>query len=164
MKTFREFILEAEAEIKWNTGSLKGSGKSPSDTAKQKQAQLNRTAREKPSPEVSGRVSRMKRGISGATALAKDDPNDQKPETTATRMQRTGRVSKNTLTTGNASKPRDTSRRGGSLPNIAASADDNMARRGQRTTGRYTGNQHGQTGSGGTGTDSTGASKLGGRR
>jgi hypothetical protein len=157
MKTFREFILEAE--IKWNTGSLRGSGKSPSDTAKQKQAQLNRTAREKPSPEVFGRVSRMKRGISGATTLAKDT--DAKPETTATRMQRTGRVKQNT---GYASKPRDTSRRGGSLPNISASGDDSMARRGQRYTGRYTGNQHGQTGSGGTGTDSTSASKLGGHR
>jgi hypothetical protein len=61
----------------------------------------------------------MKRGISGATTLAKDT--DAKPETTATRMQRTGRVSKNKLTTGNASKPRDTRARGGSLPNIASS-------------------------------------------
>jgi hypothetical protein len=138
MKTFREFILEAEAEIKWNTGSLKGSGKSPSDTAKQKQAQLNRTAREKPSPGVFGRVSRMKRGISGATALAKDDPNDQKPETTATRMQRTGRVKQNT---GYASQSRDTRGRVGSLENIPSSAGEGEntstgGRFGDRRSGR----------------------------
>jgi hypothetical protein len=137
MKTFQEFILEAE--IKWNTGSLKGSGKSPSDTAKQKQAQLNRTAKEKPSPEVFGRVSRMKRGISGATTLAKDT--DAKPETTATRMQRTGRVSKNTLSTGNASKPRDTRGRAGSLENIPSSAGEGEntstgGRFGDRRSGR----------------------------
>jgi hypothetical protein len=92
MKTFREFILEAE--IKWNTGTLKGSKKSPSDTAKQKKANLERGARQKPSPEVFTRLTKIKRGISGADTLAKDT--DPKPETTATRMQRTGKMRKNT--------------------------------------------------------------------
>lgn len=92
MKTFAEFILEAE--IKWNTGTLRGSGKSPSDTAKQKRANLEREARNKPSSKVNSRVSKIKKGISGADTLAKDT--DPKPETRATRMQRTGRMRQNT--------------------------------------------------------------------
>ena len=92
MKTFQEFILEAE--IKWNTGTLKGSKKSPSDTAKQKKANLERESRNKPSPKGFSRLNKIKKGISGADALAKDT--DPKPETTATRMQRTGRMRKNT--------------------------------------------------------------------
>jgi hypothetical protein len=92
MKTFVDFLLEAE--IRWNTGSLKGSKKSPSDTAKQKRATLERDARQKPSPKVFSRLTKIKKGISGADTLAKDT--DPKPETTATRMQRTGRMRKNT--------------------------------------------------------------------
>ena len=92
MKTFQEFILEAE--IKWNTGTLKGSKKSPSDTAKQRKAKLERDAKQKPSPKVFSRVTKIKKGISGADALAKDT--DPKPETRASRMQRTGRTTVNT--------------------------------------------------------------------
>ena len=92
MKTFAEFILEAE--IKWNTGTLKGSGKSPSDTAKQRKVNLDRKAKQKPSPEVFSRLTKIKKGISGADTLAKDT--DPKPDTTATRMQRTGRMRQNT--------------------------------------------------------------------
>jgi hypothetical protein len=110
MKTFQEFILEAE--IKWNTGTLKGSKKSPSDTAKQKKAKLERDAKQKPSPKVFSRVTKIKKGISGADALAKDT--DPKPETTATRMQRTGRT---TVNTGYA----QTGRRGRIGPDSASS-------------------------------------------
>lgn len=92
MKTFREFILEVK--LKWNTGTLKGSGKSPSDTAKQRKATLERDTRQKPSPEVFSRLTKIKKAISGADTLAKDT--DPKPETTATRMQRTGKMRKNT--------------------------------------------------------------------
>jgi hypothetical protein len=92
MKTFANFLLEAE--LKWNTGTLRGSGKSPSDTAKQKEAQLKRDAKQKPSPEVFSRLTKIKKGITGADTLAKDT--DPKPESTATRMQRTGRVRTNT--------------------------------------------------------------------
>ena len=92
MKTFQEFILEAE--IKWNTGTLKGSKKSPSDTAKQRKAKLDRDARQKPSPKVFSRVTKIKKGISGADALAKDT--DPKPETRASKMQRTGKMRVNT--------------------------------------------------------------------
>ena len=92
MRTFREFI--AEAEIKWNTGTLKGSKKSPSETAKAKRATLERTARQKPSPEVFKRLTKIKKGISGSDTLSKET--DPKPETTATRMQRTGKMRKNT--------------------------------------------------------------------
>lgn len=90
MKSFREFVLEAE--VKWNTGSLKGSGKSPSETAKQRRSQIERTAREKPSPQVFSRLTRIRKGISGADTLAKDT--DKKPETTATRLR--DRTRKNT--------------------------------------------------------------------
>lgn len=76
MKTFREFILEAE--IKWNTGSLKGSGRSPAETAKQRKSQIERTARQKPSPEVFSRLTKIKKGISGSDTLSKDT--DPKPE------------------------------------------------------------------------------------
>lgn len=93
MKTFRQFILETK-EIKWNTGTLRGSGKSPSQTAKQRKSQIERTARQKPSPEIFTRLTKIKKGISGADTLAKDT--DPKPETTATRMQRTGRMRQNT--------------------------------------------------------------------
>jgi hypothetical protein len=92
MKNFADFLLEAE--IKWNTGTLPGSRKSPSDTAKQKKANIEREARTKPSPKVFSRLTKIKKGISGADTLAKDT--DPKPETTATRMQRTGRTRKNT--------------------------------------------------------------------
>lgn len=92
MKTFREFILEAE--IKWNTGSLKGSGRSPAETAKQRKSQIERTARQKPSPEVFSRLTKIKKGISGSDTLSKDT--DPKPETTATRMQKSGKMRKNT--------------------------------------------------------------------
>lgn len=126
MKTFREFILEAE--IKWNTGTLRGSGKSPSDTAKQKQAQLGRTARKKPSPNVFGRLSRMKPAISGATALAKDT--DAKPETTATRMQRTGRVKQNT---GYATFKDTPTSSVGTTSNVGRTGTHDLRQRGRRT-------------------------------
>ena len=93
MKTFKEFILEVK-EIKWNTGTLSGSGKSPSQTAKQRKSQIERTARKKPSSEIFTRLTKIKKGISGADTLAKDT--DPSPETTATRMQRTGRMRQNT--------------------------------------------------------------------
>ena len=92
MKTFQEFILEA-SKIKWNTGTLKGSKKSPSDTAKQRKAKLEKDLRQKPSPRGFIRLTNIKRGISVADIRAKDT--DPKPETTATRMQRTGRTTVN---------------------------------------------------------------------
>lgn len=92
MKTFQQFILEAQ--IKWNTGSLKGSGKSPAETAKQKRSQIERTAKEKPSPKVFSRLTKIKKGISDSDTKAKES--DPKPETKATTMQRTGRMRQNT--------------------------------------------------------------------
>jgi ssDNA-binding replication factor A large subunit len=134
MKTFREFILEATIQ-----------------ELRAKARMLRQKGDDAGALEVEKQAGELQVGTQAKIdAATRDKPRDKPRE--------------NTWVSGKPSKPRDTSRRGGSLPNIAASADDNMARRGQRTTGRYTGNQHGQTGSGGTGTDSTGASKLGGRR
>lgn len=90
MKTFREFILEAE--IKWNTGSLKGSGRSPGDTAKQRAAQLSAKSRTKPT--LMPQVAKFRKKITQVDTLAKET--DPKPETTATRMQRTGKMRQNT--------------------------------------------------------------------
>lgn len=92
MKTFAQFILEAE--IKWHTGTLKGSGKSPSDTAKQRKANVERQARTSPTSSTFSRIARSKQAISNADTRAKDT--DPRPETTATRMQRTGKERKNT--------------------------------------------------------------------
>ena len=134
MKTFREFILEATIQ-----------------ELRAKARMLRQKGDDAGALEVEKQAGELQVGTQAKIdAATRDKPRDKPRE--------------NTWVSGKPSKPRDTSRRGGSLPNIAASADDNMARRGQRTTGRYTGNQHGQTGSGGTGTDRTGASKLGGRR
>ena len=92
MKTFREFILEAE--IKWNTGILKGSRKSPAQTSDQKRANIARTAKTNPSPSIFARLKRMDVGRTAANILAKET--DPAPQTTATRMQKTGRMRQNT--------------------------------------------------------------------
>lgn len=140
MKTFKEFILEAE--IKWNTGVLKGSGKSPADTAKQRQALLNREAGKNPSPELFGRVARMKRGISASDTLAKDT--DPRPETTATRMRRTGRER---INTGRATFSDTPISSGGTESNVDRSGIHDLRQGGRRigpasapdevTSGRY---------------------------
>jgi hypothetical protein len=135
MKTFRVFILEATIQ-----------------ELRAKARMLRQKGDDAGALEVEKQAGELQAGTQDKIRLALTRDNPRSPQ------------NPNSYITGKPSKPRDTSRRGGSLPNISASADDNMARRGQRTTGRYTGNQHGQTGSGGTGTDRTGASKLGGRR
>ena len=131
MKTFSEFI--AEAEVRWNTGTLKGSGKSPSDTAKQKMTKVTQSQRTASSPQqiaqTTQRLQRMKAGISGADEESKT--RDPRPETTATRAQRTGRMRVNT---GRASKSADTRGRSGSLPNVASPAGEGS---GSRVAGRY---------------------------
>ena len=91
MRTFNEFM--AEAKVAWYAGSLRGSKDSPAKTAKRKKANLEREAREKPSPETFSRLSRLKKGIASGEERAEGE---EKPETKATRMQRTGRMRKNT--------------------------------------------------------------------
>ena len=130
MKTFSEFI--AEAEVRWNSGTLKGSGKSPSDTAKQKMSKVSQSMRtSSPSDmvKIAQRLKRFKSAISGSDEESKT--RDPRPETTATRAQRTGRMRVNT---GYASKPADTRGRSGSLPNVASPAGEGS---GSRVAGRY---------------------------
>ncbi len=157
MKTFQEFILEAEliendqqelaqlnAKIKFLQQKISaGKGKpGDKDTLEKLGAQRAELSREVSSSAKVG------------AELNKDKP--QEPE------------NKNTITGGGYAQT-GRSRRAridqDTLPgqsNIADPRDDRMARKGQTYTGRY-GNQHGQTGSGGKGTDRTGASRLGGR-
>ena len=101
MRTFSEFI--AEAEIKWNSGRLKGSGKSPSDTAAQKISQVSRqTTARGTTPErmvqIAQRVKKMRSAVSGANEVAR--ARDPRPEN-----KDAGRT--NTKISGYASKPRD---------------------------------------------------------
>jgi len=133
MKTYSEFILEAEP-IKWNTARLKGSGKSPADTAKQKLTNLSKqmTARGTTPQQmvnIAGRIKRMKAGITNADE--KFRTKDPRPETRATTAQRTGRMRVNT---GYASKPADTRGSTGSLSGIASPAGEGS---GSRVAGRY---------------------------
>lgn len=92
MKTFKEFILEAE--VPWNTGVLKGSGKSPSDTAKRKIAQLSAQSRNprmtfQQQVGVAQRVKKMRAAVTGAGEMAKS--RDPRPESQDTKMRRSGR-------------------------------------------------------------------------
>jgi hypothetical protein len=112
MKTFSEFILEAE--IAWNSGRLKGSGKSPSDTTTQKISQVSRqmTARgTTPSQmaQIAHRVKKMKSGFSKANEVAKTQ--DPRPDN-----KDDGRT--NTKIRGYASKPRDVVSRVGTTSNV----------------------------------------------
>jgi hypothetical protein len=131
MKTFSEFI--AEAEVRWNTGKLKGSGKSPADTAKQRMTKVTQSQRTASSAQqiaqTTQRLQRMKKGISTSDEIAKTQ--DPRPETTATRAQRTGTMRVNT---GYASKSADTRGRSGSLSGIASPAGEGS---GSRVAGRY---------------------------
>jgi hypothetical protein len=112
MKTFSEFIVEAE--VAWNTGSLKGSKKSPSATASQKMTQLGRqmtNARTTPQQmaSIAQRVKRMKSAITGAGEVAKvSDPQKVSKDV--------GRT--NTKISGYASKPRDVVSRVGTSSNV----------------------------------------------
>ena len=90
MKTFREFL--EEAEVRWNTGSLKGSKKSPRDTATQKAAQLASSSRTNPS--LMPRAAKLRRRLSQVNALA--NISDPRPETTDTRTRRQGTQRVNT--------------------------------------------------------------------
>ena len=119
MKTFSEFILEAE--VAWNTGILKGSKKSPSDTAKQKLSQIGRqisSSRTTPQQVTSlaQRGKKIRSAISGSDEIAK--VKDPRPETVATQMGREGRVSSKTKVSGYASKPRDVVSRSGTISNV----------------------------------------------
>lgn len=132
MKTYS--IFTSEARIAWNTGVLGGSGKSPSDTAKQKRSQVSRTMTNRGNTptdmvNIAMRLKRMKTGISSADEKSK--VNDPRPETKDTETRRTGRQRVNT---GYASKPADTRGRSGSLPSISSSAGEGS---GSRVVGRY---------------------------
>lgn len=131
MKTYSEFILEAEP-IKWNSARLKGSGKSPADTAGQRLTSLSRQMRganPQQMVNIANRIIKMKAGI--ANADEKFKTKDPRPETRATTAQRTGRMRKNT---GYASKPADTRGSTGSLSGIASPAGEGS---GSRVAGRY---------------------------
>jgi hypothetical protein len=112
MKTFSEFITEAE--VKWNTGTLKGSGKSPSATASQKLSQLGRqmtNPRTTPQQmsQIAQRVKKMKSAIGGAGEVARaSDPHSQSKDV--------GRT--NTKIRGYASKPRDVVSRVGTTSDV----------------------------------------------
>lgn len=114
MKTFSEFIIEAE--IKWNTGVLKGSGKSPSSTASQKITQLGRqmsTPRTTPQQmtKIAQRVKKMKSVISGASEVAK--VSDPRPESLESKR------GSNTKIRGYASKGKDPVSSTGTLGHIS---------------------------------------------
>ncbi len=119
MKTFSEFI--AEAEVKWHSGKLKGSKKSPSDTASQKLSQLGRQISnprntQQQTAKLAVRAKNMKTAITGASEVAK--VSDPRPETVATQMGREGKVSSKTKVSGYASKPRDVVSRTGTTSNV----------------------------------------------
>lgn len=112
MKTFSEFILEAE--IAWNTGRLKGSGKSPADTATQKISQVSRqTTARGTTPErmvqIAQRVKRLRSVVSGENERAKTK--DPRPEN-----KDAGRT--NTKISGYASKPRDVVSKAGTTSDV----------------------------------------------
>lgn len=112
MKTFSEFI--AEAEVKWHTGTLKGSGKSPSATAITKVSQLGRQlSNPRTTPQqmsqIAQRVKKMKSAIAGAGEVSKaSDPRPQSKDV--------GRT--NTKIRGYASKPRDVVSRVGTTSDV----------------------------------------------
>lgn len=88
--------LLSEVEIKWNTGTLKGSGKSPANTAKMRQSQL-RTRRGRGPKDIANTTRRfaiISGNIKKADELSKI--RDPRPETTDTRMGREGRRRINT--------------------------------------------------------------------
>ncbi len=130
MKNFSEFILEAE--IAWNSGRLKGSGKSPSDTAAQKISQVSRqmTARgttPQKMVQIAQRVKTMRSAVSGASEVAK--ARDPRPEN-----KDAGRT--NTKISGYASKPRDVVSKVGTTSDVQRS--DLPGERDTITQNRYT--------------------------
>ena len=130
MKNFSEFILEAE--IAWNSGRLKGSGKSPSDTAAQKISQVSKqmTARgttPQKMVQIAQRVKTMRSAVSGASEVAK--ARDPRPEN-----KDAGRT--NTKISGYASKPRDVVSRVGTTSDVQRS--DLPGERDTITQNRYT--------------------------
>lgn len=145
MKTFSEFITEVE--VKWHTGTLKGSGKSPFSTASQKLSQLGRKMSDpRTTPQqmsqIAKRVKGIKTAIGGAGEVAR--VSDPRPENRDANRQ-------NTKISGYASKPRDTKGSSGSLSGVGSPSDSQ-----EKISGRY-GNQLGQTGSRGTGVSRTGS-------
>ena len=109
MKTFREFL--EEAEVRWNTGSLKGSGKSPRETATQKAAQLAASSRT--NPVLMPRAAKIRKRLSQVNALA--NTRDPRPETMDTRTRRQGTQRVNT---GRASKPESPTSSVGTTANV----------------------------------------------
>lgn len=127
MKTFLEFI--SEAEVAWNTGTLKGSKKSPSATASQKVTQLGRQmTNPRTTPQqmasIAQRVKKMKSAIVGSGEVAK--ASDPRPEN-----KDAGRT--NTKVRGYASKEKDERGRVGSLRDIDSGNQPSDV----RTSGRY---------------------------
>jgi hypothetical protein len=146
MKNFSEFILEAE--IAWNSGRLKGSGKSPSDTAAQKISQVSRqmTARgttPQKMVQIAQRVKTMRSAVSGASEVAK--ARDPRPEN-----KDAGRT--NTKISGYASKPRDVVSKVGTTSDVQRS--DLPGERDTITQNRYT--KSGTAGGRGTNISRTG--------
>jgi hypothetical protein len=112
MKTFLEFI--SEAEVAWNTGTLRGSKKSPSATASQKVTQLGRQmTNPRTTPQqmasIAQRVKKMKSAIVGSGEVAK--ASDPRPEN-----KDAGRT--NTKVRGYASKPKDVVSRVGTTSDV----------------------------------------------
>ncbi len=142
MKSFQEFILEAEGDVAKKIAMLRAKA----NAAKQKGDM-------KTFLELQIQAGELQPGtqakISAATSDEPREPSNPNSITGGGYAQtgRRGRIDPDTLP---------------GQSNIADPRDDRMARRRQTYTGRY-GNQHGQTGSGGKGTDRTGASRLGGR-
>ena len=125
MKTFSQFVtLLQEKEIAWNSGKLVGSGKSPSDTAKTKIAQLSRERDPQKIVAAAQRIKRMRGIVAHQDEVAKaKDPKTSRTSGMQTRAN-----------TGRASKPADTRGRSGSLPNIASPAGEGS---GSRVAGKY---------------------------
>ena len=124
--------LLSEVEIKWNTGTLKGSGKSPANTAKMRQSQL-RTRRGRDPKDIANTTRRfaiISSNIKKADELSKI--RDPRPETTDTRM---GREGKRRINTGYATH-KDT-------PISSVGTDPNVQRTGVHdlSTGKRIGNE-----------------------
>lgn len=144
MKTFKEFIYEAEVRL--YQGTLKGSGKSPFATGSDRATQLGTQVKKELSSRspnlqriatLSKRAKDIKTGLEKASVLEKERGHG--PEN-----KDAGRT--NTLVTGYASKPRDVVSSVGTSPNVSRQRLTNLRTGedlgsaqipGENTSGRY---------------------------
>ena len=123
MKTFLEFI--AEAEIKWNTGRIRGGKISPAVAAKEKLKDLtNKFTSNQSDTDLAGRIKILRAKVKHEDERAKE--RDPLPPSESSQR-------KNTKTSGYASKGKDVRGSVGSLHDI----DSGNQPPDVRTSGRY---------------------------